>query len=112
MFCHVIFIILLLLPLLEGETVTLEQAIAQSMEGAAGDIAVVETRWSRAFKYIGNMAKITGIMASFAGAIATGLQLFRDIKKGAPPAQIAFEAIEVCSLLCVCNFSSELIVFI
>ena len=66
------------------------------MEGAAGDIAVVETRWSRAFKYVGDMAKLTGIMASFVGAIATGLQLFRDIKNGAPPAKIAFEAIEVC----------------
>ena len=66
------------------------------MEGTGGDIAVVETRWSKAFKMVGKAAKITGMMASFVGAISTGLKLFRDIKDGKDPGIIAFEAIEVC----------------
>ena len=78
------------------------------MAGTGGDIAVVETRWSKAFKYVGKLAKFTGILASFAGAIATGLQLFRDIKNGASPAVIAFDVIEVCSifLFVVMKFSA------
>ena len=66
------------------------------MAGTGGDIAVVESRWSKAFKLVGKLAKITGIMASFVGAITTGLKLFRDIKDGKDPAIIAFEVIEVC----------------
>ena len=69
------------------------------MEGTGGDIAVVETRWSKAFKMAGKLAKITGMMASFVGAISTGLKLFRDIKDGKTPAIIAFDAIEVCLTL-------------
>ena len=86
-----------LFPLFKGEPLTLEQAIAESMDGTEGDLVVVETRWSKAFRYVGDMAKYTGIMASFVGAVATGLQLFRDIKNGKEPSVIAFEAIEVCS---------------
>ena len=74
---------------------TVEQAIGESLAGTEGNIAVVESRWSKAFKLVGKLAKITGIMASFVGAITTGLKLFRDIKNGEEPAVIAFEVIEV-----------------
>ena len=65
------------------------------MKGVEGDIGMIESRWMKAFKYVGDLAKITGIIASFVGAIATGLQLFRDIKEGKEPSIMAFEAIEV-----------------
>ena len=89
----------LLFSQLKGESLTVEQTIAKSAEGVGEDFITIETRWSRAFKYVGELAKFTGILASFAGAIATGLQLFRDIKNGEKPSVIAFEAIEV-RLIC------------
>ena len=85
----------LLFSQLKGESLTVEQTIAKSAECVGEDFIAVETRWSKAFRYVGDMAKFTGILASFAGAIATGLQVYRDIKNGAPPAKIAFEVIEV-----------------
>ena len=76
---------------------SLEQAIAKTIAGTEGDLVIIESRWTRAFKMVGKVAKVTGVVASFVGAIATGIQLYRDIKNGAPPSVIALETIEVCS---------------
>ena len=88
----------------------MEQAIAETMEGTEGDVTVVESRWSKAFKLTGDLADITGMMASFVGAITSGLQLFRDIKNGKDPAVIAFDAIEVCITI-QCRFSIDMLLF-
>ena len=90
---------------------TLEQSIARSVANTKGDMFKYESRWKKTFKMPKKLMRVTGVMASFVGAIATGLQLFRDIKNGAAPAVIAVETIEVkgcCFAYLVMHFSIAL----
>eukprot|EP00794_Sanderia_malayensis_P009570 gene9570-biopygen7902 len=68
----------------EGVELTTNEAVARAVEATEGDVEVMTTKWSKMFKTAGKLAEVCGIIASAAGCVLLGFQIYNDFKNGAP----------------------------
>eukprot|EP00794_Sanderia_malayensis_P009481 gene9481-biopygen7824 len=67
----------------EGVELTTNEAVARAVQATEGDMEVMTTKWGKMFKTAGELAEVCGVIASAAGCVLLGFQIYNDFKTGA-----------------------------
>ena len=90
-----LLLILLVFTATGVDEVAVDEALYGSVANSVEDIPVMVSRWQKFFDMAEMFAKGTGLIASAAGCVVIGFQIYRDFKTNAPVAQ---KALDICQV--------------